>query len=284
MRNMMIMFLLLAGQIVALAQNQDFERKYNLLVGQGGLAGVGVETILDRWEESDPDNVKMLAARFNYLLTKSQSTEVVSRSEPKYLGMDPVLSLRDSIYVYQVPVYDDTLYGEAISAVDKAISVHPRRLEFRFLKANALMSYEKESPDMALSNLLALAREFADGEGTWTYDGEEAGPEFFQQAMQEYCVTFYTMSTPATLEAFSRLSQTMSSLYPKNHEFIRNIGTYNLTVRRDYKAALKYYGKVLKICPDDYAALKNSVIAARYMGNKKLIMKDQTRLNAVQTK
>lgn len=279
-----MIFLFLVWSVALLAQNQDFERKYNLLVGQGGLAGVGVETVLDRWEESEPDNVKMLTARFNYLLTKAQTTEVVSSSDPKYLGMEPVLSLRDSVYVYQVPVYDDVLYGEAIAAVDKAISIHPCRLEFRFLKANALMSYEKESPDMALSNLIVLAEEFAAGGKKWTYDDNEAGAEFFQQAMQEYCVTFYTMSTPGTLEAFLKLSQTMSSLYPKNYDFIRNIGTYNLTVKRDYKAALKYYGKVLKICPDDYAALKNSVIAARYMGNKKLMLKYQTRLNAVQAK
>lgn len=277
----MTLLLALTCHMVALAQNQDFERKYNLLVSQGGPAGVGVETVLDKWAEADPYNVNMLTARFNLFLTRAQSAEVISRPEKTYLGMEPVLCLKDSVYYYQVAVYDDALYGEAIAAIDHAISLHPGRLEFRFLKANALMSYEKESPDMTLSNLISLAEEFTEGDLRWTYDEKEADDEFFQKAMQEYCISFYTMSVPGTLEAFVRLSRSMLSHYPKNCDYIRNIGTYQLIVKKDYKAALKSYGKVLKLCPDDYAALKNSFIAARYMDDRKLMKKYQEQINAL---
>ena len=38
---------------------------------------------------------------------------------------------------------------------------------------------------------------------------------------------------------------------------------------KDYKTALKYYNKVLKVQPDDYTALKNAVLAARRTNNLK---------------
>jgi hypothetical protein len=43
-----------------------------------------------------------------------------------------------------------------------------------------------------------------------------------------------------------------------------------MLVKRDFKTALKYYDKVLKKHPDNYTSIKNSVLAARMMGNAKL--------------
>ena len=43
-----------------------------------------------------------------------------------------------------------------------------------------------------------------------------------------------------------------------------------MVVDQDYKTALKCYGKVLKKHPEDYTAIKNSMLAARKMNNLKL--------------
>ena len=67
----------------AQAQSQDFERKYNLLVSKGGLAGVGVETLLENWEKADSLNETMLAARFDYYFTKAQSSDVLKKTSSK---------------------------------------------------------------------------------------------------------------------------------------------------------------------------------------------------------
>ena len=42
-----------------------------------------------------------------------------------------------------------------------------------------------------------------------------------------------------------------------------------MIAKGDYKAALKQYAKVLKKDPSNYTAIKNSVLAARKMGNVK---------------
>jgi tetratricopeptide (TPR) repeat protein len=275
---MKIKFAALAAAIVLLlpsvAAAQDFERKYTLLLERVGPCGVGVETVLENWAEAQPDNDKMLTAKFNFWLTKGQGTEVVARSQKKYLGMDAMLALKDStgadVYYFEVLKYDDECFREAVASVDRAIAMYPERLDFRFMKANAYISYERESPDMALANLLSLVNDFNAGKEKWTYDGQPADDEFFASAMQEYCVSFYTLGTPGSYEAFRKLSEVMLGHYPDNPGFMSNLGSYHMLVMKDFKTALKYYNKVLKKHPDDYISIRNSALAARRMGNEKI--------------
>ena len=258
----------------SLVRAQDYERKYNILVERVGPSGVGVETLLDNWAKAEQDNPAMLTAKFYFWLTKAQSSEIVTRPERKYLGADPVITLKDStgadVYYYEVLRYDDECFREAMASVDRAVAMYPERLEFRFMKANAYISYERESPDMALANLISLVNDFYAGKEKWTYDGEAADRKFFSDAMQDYCYSFYSLGTPASYEAFRKLSELMLEHDPGSVGFVNNIGTYHMLVKKDFKTALKYYNKVLKRYPDDSIAIKNSATAARRMGNVKM--------------
>ena len=265
---------LLLATLSLSAQNERFEQRYNLLVSKLGPAGVGIETLLDNWAKADSTDEKLLAARFDYYLAKSRSTEVVKKSTKKYLGMDPLLSLKDSlgadVYYYQDVVYDDELFGKAIHAADRAISLYPDKLEYRFMKANAYISYEKESPDMTLDYLMKLIDANSKRTKPWNFEGKKSDDAFFQEAMQEYCYSFYLIGSPQAREAFYKLSERMNSLYPDNIAFINNMGSYYLVAKDDPKTALKYYKKVLKKDSKDLVALQNGVIAARKTGNSKL--------------
>lgn len=262
----------------AQTESERYEQRYDLLVSRLGTAGLGVETILDNWEKVDSANAKMLLGRFSYYFTKAQTTEVVSKPGKKYLGMDPLLTLKDSlgndVYYYQHNVFDDELYGQAIKAADKAIALHPDRLDFRFMKANAYIAYEKESPDMALAYLFSLIDEDGRRREAWSYGDDEAEPDFFEQAMQEYCYSLYSIGSETSCEAFRRLSEKLSGIYPANPEFINNIGSYYL-LNHEYKTALKYYDKVLKKHPGDRTAMQNALLAAKQMKNSKLEKKYQ---------
>ncbi|MBQ8838993.1 MAG: hypothetical protein IJ005_06710 [Bacteroidales bacterium] len=256
------------------AQTDVYERRYELLVSQLGPAGVGVETVLDNWSKVDSTNVRLLMGRFNYLFEKSRSTEVVVKPEKKYLGMEPLLSLKDSlgndVYYYQVSRFDDALYGEALKAADRAISFHPDILDFRFMKANAYIAYEQESPDMALDYLVGLVDDDALHEGKWVYDGTEVDDAFFSDAMQEYCYSFYSLGTPQGYEAFLALSGRLLEAFPDNPAFMNNIAAYHLVAKKDYKTAFKWYNKVLKKHPGDMTAIMNAMNAARKQNNVKL--------------
>ena len=256
------------------AQTVNYEQRYEMLVSRFGPAGVGVETLLENWAKADSTDIKLLTARFNYHFAKAQTDQVVKKTQKKYLGMEPLMTLKDStgvdVYYYQEKVFDDELYGQALKAADRAIAIYPDYLDFRFIKANAYISYEKESPDMALAYLLALVQEDAVRRKLWRYNEKAVEHGFFESAMQEYCYSLYSIGSSKAMDAFLKLSEKLHELHPDNPEYINNIGSYYLIAEQDCKTALKYYGKVLKKHPQDYTAIKNSILAARKMKNTKL--------------
>ena len=149
MSKVKIYFIVLLGLLAVSvsAQTVNYENRYNLLVSQVGRAGVGVETLLDKWQAADSTNKNMLSARFDFYFTKAQSEQVVKKSRKKYLGMEPLLSLKDTtgapVYYFREIFYDDELFAQALKVADKLASFYPDDLDYRFLKANALVAYEK---------------------------------------------------------------------------------------------------------------------------------------------
>lgn len=277
-KNLITIIAVMCSGVAAIAQNptaEDFQNRYNLLVSKLGSTGVGIETLLDKWEEAYPDDINMLTGKFAYYFAKSQSSSVEPKDQSKYLGEKPILTLNDStgrkVNYFQVISYDDILFGKSQQAIDKAIQLSPERLDLRFQKIASLVGYEQESPDMALSDLRSLIIYNETRHPKWVYPGaEQVNDEFFSAAIQEYCFLFFKYATPATYEAFRQLSSTMLTYEPDNILFLDNMGSYYLVVKRDDKTAAKYYNKVLKIKPDDLTAIRNMIILARNSKNTKL--------------
>ena len=253
----------------------DFKTRYERLVRNVGYAGVGVETLLDRWEEACPDDRDVPMARFNYYFTKSQRSEVLPKPGlRRFLGSQPTLTLKDSdgndVPYFEEYFYDEELFGEAMKVLDAQIAAHPDELRWHYLKISALTAYEKESPDMAAEELKKLIARQASARPSWTLDGEPAGDEVFVQGAGEYCYDFFRTGTPQSYEYFRDISERMSRLYPKNPVFIDNLGSYWLVAKDNEKQAVKYYKKALKIAPDDAVAASNlRIIERRQAQNKK---------------
>lgn len=255
------------------ATTEDFRARYERLVRNVGYSGVGVETLLDRWEAASPDDPAVHQARFQYFFFKSQSSSIVSKpGVRRYLGNLPAVTLQDAdgndVNYFEEITYDEELFGEAMKVLDRQVAAHPDELRWRYLKITALSAYEKESPDMAASELKALIGRNASARPAWTLDGEPADQELFQQGVAEYCASFFQTGTPASYEYFREISERMNKLYPKNPVFIDNIGSYWLIVKDNDKQAAKYYKKALKFDPDDYAATRNLQLIERKQQKK----------------
>lgn len=277
MKRIILLTVMLAACVSAAAQNtsEEFLRRYNTLVKNVGVDGVGVETLLNRWESAFPDDTEMLTARFTYYFTKSQSSEVLQKDADRFMGQKPMLSLKDSlgndVNYFQEYFYEDSLFAMASTAIDKAIRLDPTNLNLRFNKFNSLMAYEKENPDMttmAISSLIDYIG--TNRNSSWKCNGEAADDELIKAAIQEYCLSLYTIASPAAFESFRKLSERMLVWYKDDPMFLDNIGTYWLIAKKDSKQALKWYTKAIKKDPNDYTAIKNCVLMARNDKNAKL--------------
>ena len=249
--------------------SDEFKSRYENQVKRVGYSGLGGETILDKWEADYPDAVAPKAGRINYYLGKSRTTVMITSSEARYLGAKPVLSLKDDdgndVNYFEDIKYDDEIFSRCQTVADEYIRSYPDELRFRFMKISALIDYEKGDPVLAETELNKLVDERGK---SWKLDGEPTDEPTFIDAIQEFCFSLYSLGTPAAYGVFYRLSTRMNKLYPKNTAFIDNIGSYWLVSEKNYKKAISFYKKALKLDPEDVAAIRNKKLAEREIEKK----------------
>lgn len=284
MKRILILLLLAAFlPLPALAQETpsaaDFQRRFNNLTQRVGLDGVGVETLLDKWEAAYPDDVQLQLCRFAFCFTRSRTARVIQLDRDRYLGQAPLVPYTDSLGVkrnyFEDYEYDDELFGAALQAVDRAIAARPHRLDYRTTRIDALLAYEKETPDMGLQALKELADKQYKEHTPWEYEGlTSVSEEQFRAFMQDYCVALFRLGSDSGREAFKTLTEYMLGYCKDEPLFVNNLGSYYL-VKREFKQARKYIDKVLKKHPDDATALQNGLLLARAQKDKKLEKKYQ---------
>jgi len=265
--------LLSSGLFAQNVTREEYRAKYTRLISRLGVAGPGIEPHLAKWEASYPDDDQLLYARFLYYYSKCQSTKINTHSTPKFMGQKPVLELKDTsgapVYYFEETMYDEDLYALANSYVERAIAAAPDRMDYRLDQISAMIAFEKESPDMALSKLMTLADYNKLSSPKWKFGDQDYDEDDFCDSMQEMCYTFHTIGSETSINAFFTLAQKMNSLYPKNIAFIDDLGSYYLAYKRDYKKAAKYFKAALKIKSDDTVAIRNMVLVSREKGDKK---------------
>ena len=254
---------------------EDYVRRYNNLVARVGAAGLGVETLVDKWIADYPEDTGALLARFSFWYNKAQTSKVIQLPQDRYLGREPLLPMTDSLgrknNFFEDVEFEDESFGAALEALDQAIAIDPLRLDLRLLKADALTAYEKGSPDMALAELKSLADEHFRQHPAWTHGSlEKVDDEVFKALIQDYCFAFFRLGTDSSAEAFKSLSEHMLTYSKDDPLFLDNIGSYWLVSKKDYRKAQKYYDQVLKKHPDDITAIRNGVLLARFKKDVKL--------------
>ena len=253
---------------------EDYLRRYNNLTGRVGPAGVGVETLLDKWEEAWPDDINQMLGRFSFCFSRCRQEKLVQMDRDRYLGQPPLIPMTDSlgnkVNYFEVFEYDDDLFAAANSAISKAIAARENRLDWRFYKIDAMMAYEKEKPEMTLQELKALIDYNFKRKPDWEHEAlGTVNQEQFKALMQDYCAALFRIGTDTSAEAFKSLSEHLLTYCKDEPLYMDNLGSYYL-VKKDYKKARKYFDQVLKKHPGDMSALKNCILMARSQKDTKL--------------
>lgn len=251
----------------------DYRAAYERQVRNVGYCGVGVENILDKWEEADPGNIFAIEGRINYHYTKNQRTELVPMDKIKYMGKKAVLTMKDSLGLpvryFEDVIFDDSQFAECQKLIDKAIESDPLELPFRENKVVTMIAYEKESPELAFGIIKDLIAFNKSSKPEWKSFGEPAAQGEFESLVQGFCFSLYTIGSEKSYLYFKEISALMAKQFPKNANFLCNVGTYYLIAADDPKTALKYYGKVLKSDPENEAAKANTLLAKKKIAAKK---------------
>ena len=253
--------------------NEEFKTRYETQVKRLGYDGIGVETLLDRWEKAFPEDLDMLLGKYNYYLSKSVSSQIVPKDQDRFLGAKPMLSLKDSlgkdVKYFQENFYVDSLFALSSQAIDKAIKLFPDRLDLRIVKITSLIGYEKESPELSYGIISDLIAYNKSARPKWKSLSEPAAEGEFEALIQDFCFSLFKTGSEQSYLYFKNISALMAKQFPKNLNFLCNVGTYYLIAADNPKTALKYYGKVLKSDPGNETARTNSELARKKMAESR---------------
>lgn len=247
----------------------DFITAYDRQIRNVGYSGVGVETILEKWEAAEPDNVLMWEGKINFHFNKNKNNQLVVKDCQKFMGSKAVLTLKDSlgrpVRYFEETFFDEAEFAECQKIIDKAIEMFPLELMFREYKVSTLMEYEKENPELAFSEAMKLIAWNKSASPKWETYYQPSVDGAFETTVQNFCYVLYNVGSEKSFEYFRQISAAMQKQYPKNANFICNLGSYYLVARDDPRTAIKYYAKVLKLDPENQMALTNKKLAEKKM-------------------
>lgn len=202
------------------------------------------------------------ADRFNeHLNAGLQSSITMSVELPLYAYNTQVLTLQDTVtggpagYMYQgYFITDSAEVGSAVMTLQEGIRKFPNRLDLYFGLA-ATYLYTDQS-DKMIGTVESAMQQEKKNKGNWLWTNDELTPDTIDYMYERVQEDFARFWAAEDLEHSERVAQMAVKYYPKRAEYWNNMGVVALwkedfSEKPNFKKAMKYFKKALKLNPDD---------------------------------
>ena len=192
---------------------------------------------------------------------------------PLYAYGEQVFTLQDTVsggeagYMYNgYTIVDSAQVDSAVNILREGIAKYPDRLDL-YLGLASCYLYCLDSKNMIEVVGLALQRESKKNKGKWLWSNNErlAKTEdiLFSRVQEDYS----RFVEANQLDDAERLANIAVEYFPKRAEYWNDLaGIY--FYRKDYKTALEYFHKALKLSPNDELIKENIVYAEELLNQQ----------------
>ena len=225
------------------------------------------DTLLTQWQENNPSDPELFAARFNYFLNKSRKEMMVITGDT--VARNESFVLQDSTgavagLITSEVTWDEPLFSKAIAAIDEGIEKCPRRLDFRFGKAKALEMRGLFDRELAVLNDVIDCSSDSSRQWYWTGNEPLDSHEVIPDAIFDYCVVFYNN------EANEELKQLCLKFTQSIRPDVRILNIWAATYfdEGNYPQALNIFMQAHQADPDDALIMCNIAYLYVQMGDR----------------
>jgi tetratricopeptide (TPR) repeat protein len=212
-----------------LSTQGNYQEKYLELLEDERFGELKI--LLGKWEKSEPVNLEMYIAYFNYYcnldLTETLTTE----------------TLPDGSYeVYRVWEYNKNNVYKGITYLDKALAIIPARLDIYWGKIEALFVIEDyKTAGETLSALIEISPKYNDSWvlGSGKKLGDSEGESYLLEYINQYYATFLDDLSPEAANALINCATQQIKTYPGSTYAYNILAVYYL-YRDDRDTALEY--------------------------------------------
>ncbi|MCO5268762.1 MAG: tetratricopeptide repeat protein [Brumimicrobium sp.] len=268
---------LILGLTLAFSQvyGQTYKQQFDDLVSKQDT--LGLQQLLDKWEQADSEDPELYVAYFNYFAMKSEKEIVRLDGNPKgkegLQVMDNDSTNKEPIaFLYSDMYYDPDILKKGFDYIDIEIEKHPNRLDMRFGKIymfGQIEDYEKFTNEIIKTIDYSVVNK---NKWTWTDSEPLDDPNIMLSAIQDYQFKLYNTENDDLLDNMKRIAEAVLKHYPDNIESLSNISIVFI-LQEQYDKAIEALLKAEEINPKDYIVLSNIAFAYKQKGDTKKAIK-----------
>lgn len=250
---LIISLLLFAGN----AYNQTLQQFFDLVNKKDTI---GQQRLLEKWEQSKPNDPDLYVAYFNFYYLKSMREIITLGQNPR--GKD-VFQILDTLskepvgYMYNGIYFEPSIIIKGFEYINKGIEKFPERLDMRFGKVFAfgeMSDYENFTQEIIntidYSNVIK-------NKWLWKDHKPLKDPQnYMLGTIQSYQNQLYNTGNDSLLNYMGMISRAILKYYPDHIESLSNLSVVYL-IQSKYDDALELLLKAEKVNPKDLIVLGN---------------------------